>query len=61
MLLIQVAIDVNATTVMELIGINIAANSGDIRPKTATLIPMILYIKLMRKVSFTIAIASWQR
>ena len=38
----QVEIDVNATTLIELIGIKIAANNGDMCPVTAKLKPMIL-------------------
>jgi hypothetical protein len=40
-----VVIVVNAITVIELKGINIAAKSGDNVPCTAKLNPMILYIK----------------
>ena len=54
----QVAAEVNATTVIELIGIKIAANNGDIFPVTAKDNPTILYRKLMIKVAFTIVIAS---
>ena len=60
MLLHQVATDVNATTLIELIGIKIAAKSGDMCPVTAKPSPTILYIKLIAKVIFTIVIASLQ-
>ena len=48
------ATDVNATTVIELIGIKIAATKGERFPDTANPKPTILYRKLMIKVIFTI-------
>ena len=50
--------EVNATTLIELIGIKIAATKGDISPITAIVNPTTLYNKLMTNVIFTIVIAS---
>lgn len=51
--------EVNATTLIELKGIKIAANKGDISPRTAAVKPTTLYRKLIPNVNFTMIIASF--
>lgn len=51
--------EVNATTLIELIGIRMAATSGDILPMIAIVKPTTLYRRLTTNVILTIVIASF--